>query len=503
VWSVDQIGSMDASALGLEEAVLVQGWLAAHLSDEACPEPYYRSTLTRGDCGAVSWIQSSDAPLLSPPPGAIPVQTGAFDAFVPEALATDGPRQGILAIAPRLEWDGCPAWPCLGWEVVAWLEPQPNVSAVANWPDPAPVPSDGWIELSSARTETAWSPDSAWLLVNEPTRLLLLDGATGAVARSYDAAAGAFGRQVAWVDNKHFVAIASPPGPVHDGLLPAELGRVDSDALTAIEVPVGYEDDDAFTRVIAGGKGAVAFDTTNFDRCPQRDGCWTFRVWTHDGLSREHQGMPVAWSPAGDRLLVIHPMERGGGQGAGFGGYSGWVEVLAWPGLDRFFADETTVFYWYDSSFDPSGRFIASDLVDQVRVDTATGEIHHFETGSDTFGWDASGDLVNATADGTVIAYGPSGQVSWTAPGAGHYVMSSGDGSTIVAQLNDPARAAPFGVFTMLRDGARTSFRLPEVFADSFVSTPSIAPDGRHMVIAASSYDASDARLWFRSLTSP
>jgi hypothetical protein len=109
--------------------------------------------------------------------------------------------------------------------------------------------------------------------------------------------------------------------------------------------------------------------------------------------------------------------------------------------------------------------------------------------------------LVTANADGDVIAIDTSDHRvdRWT--GAGHQVVGSADGATLVAMLNDSTRAPQaVGLFTIIRDGSTNRFALPPQSPDALLWDQAVSPDGRAFFVWVRHYTTTNAQLLFRRL---
>ncbi len=205
-------------------------------------------------------------------------------------------------------------------------------------PDPTgtPAPQEGWVQLASASDASAvWSPDAQFILASLSTpggppesqqvQLLTRDGV---VIRTHERLT-----DPVWLDPQSFVAYrldwqqdqsgewTPATGPNGERLGEALVGSVVSEQLLGWDIPLGS--------AISSGSGALAI--SRFDSGGRAE----TSVWTQlGGLTDWHAGAPLAWSPAGDRLALVH------GQPTGPPG-EGWLEVIAWPGLATLWSDES------------------------------------------------------------------------------------------------------------------------------------------------------------------
>lgn len=513
VWTPSSVLALERTSLALYQVMLVDGWLGESTIQVVCPPPDSESLLPSHFCGEQAWL-SDDASDTGP---VLTVQPDAYRQFAPNPTREPGdryvPQRGLMAVGVRLERDGCETSPCPAWHVLGWVTPHPDISSVIDSPAPTAVPDTGWIELApQAGVSASWSPDSDWLLVTGYTEILLVDGRSGEIVRTYERVAGMASRGAVWVDGERFLIVHQRPDDeeVHDGMAVAQIGRVDSDDLVDVEVPVGYGRGFGsglpYVAMVDGGAGAIAFLTTD-DRkrgCGP-DGCWTYRIWTSGGTSNERSGLPITWSPAGDRLAVIHKdrlrSDRQAGMGAGFRPYQGWLEVVSWPDLRTVFADRHIVVQ-ENSGFDPTGRLLASQMGDLRVVDTSAGTVNDLEVGAYWWDpvWDSAGNLMVANEDGDVTTFSPDGEEVSVFDGTAHRIVGSADGSVQLGYLWDPIRASPPGVFTEMRGVPTYQVGLPSFEPDTLLFEPSVAPDGHAFVIEVERYDTTSAQLLFHLL---
>lgn len=508
VWTPSSAAVMEKADLELDQVLLVDGWLGQSTIRVSCPPSDSDGLLPRHFCGERAWIAPArETGWDGDGEEVLGVQPNAYSEFAPNPRRDPGAdayvaRHGLMAVGVRLERDGCFDPPCPAWQVLGWVAAQPDIAAAVAQPGPTAVPETGWVQLTTSQTAVSarWSPDSRWLLVTTARELLLVDVQTGETVRRWDFDAGMFTRGAVWIDDHRFLAFSQPPEEtlVHDGLGPAVMGSVDRDALVSVEVPVGYEYEPPYIAALGGGDGAVAFETTRVGEgeCGP-NGCVTFRIWTPQWTSDERRGMPIAWSSAGDRLAVIHNDQprRGPGIGAGFGGYSGWLEVVSWPGLETVFADRQVIVH-QDSAFDPTGHWLASAIGPLRIVNLDTGRVSSIHSAASPPLWDSNGNLVATTVDGDVVTIDLNGRRVGRWVGAGHRIVGTADGATQVVFLHDPLRGAPPGFFTVIRDGAAYQFALPLQNPDAPFGEHSVSPDGKALYVRVSS----SGQLLFRHL---
>ena len=340
-----------------------------------------------------------------------------------------------------------------------------------------------------------WAPDGAHLMVidYDGGRAELL-GRDGSLVRTYDKAVFA-----AWIDSDRFLLLTYTNA--HSGeQASAVLASVSSRATVPEQVPFG----DA----LPNGKDAVAFVSSGCDI-----GCedWSYSVWTPEaGASARQSGEPVAWSADGQRLFVIHGKDDPGPPAGapGRGALVGWLEVVAWPGLD-------SIAQFHDQEFnddldlvDPSGRYMAflpsidkpSDL---DVLDTSDGRVTDLQTPYGPSAWSLH-DLVTAPTDisFTTTMTGPKGGdyatiiptrgtatertvdganvASWDSVGG--EITATPDGSTLV--FWDAAFSDSRSFITVIAHGLRTE--IEPIPLDGYVVGTihvSVAPDGQALVV--------------------
>lgn len=480
---------------------LVRGWLGGATADRPCPREF--RALPSNECGRRAWLAPDEGSAEH-----VPVQPGAYEAFAAEpAVADDGaeyaPRHGVMAVARRLAGDGCAAPPCPTWNVLAWLDPDFDVAAAVAAPLPAPVPSDGWIELRYRAGNVEWSPDGRWFLLQTDSAVALFDGTTAEPLRSIEFSSSTdVDADAAWLDSgRVVVANAQPQGvDLGDASANAFIASVSDAALTPVAVPVTSWFGESYASFVASGRGAVAFRTTNGsdESCEDREPCFRYRVWTPDGVSRERLGEPVAWSVDGSQLAVLrNDGRRDSGNGAGPGGTTGWLEIVSWPALEpvlsrRDLETEATI------RFSPDGsKLIAGSL---GVVDIATGRTWRLADFAWKSHWDATGNLVTTTDDGDVVVLDLDGSIVQSRAGLAHELVSTPDGRTQAGYRYDWHRAPPDGIFSVFRDGAVDRFAIPDFPAgsDSGYHTVWLAPGGHALVVATGNMSGIADRYLFR-----
>ena len=507
-WTVDLLRDVDPGSVGVDRLVLIPGWLAIHAAARpACDFDGWDGELPDLSCGSQAWLAPPELDLDDlPSDGLLPLAPDA--GTVAHALGK-GPGaagwlapEGVFALAPRL-WSGCPqSSECWQWQALGMLAPEGALAAIPPRPDSTPTPDDGWSVIAEGwREQVAFSPDGRWRLRWDERAADLVDQSDGATLRAYsvgdELGAGRL-QGVMWLDDERFLlTIARPwPDPTSSrsprSALGTLLGTVGREGLREVSIPRGRDSDGPDVPLgLANGRGAVAFvdtDTTT-DGC-RGSPCTTFTIWTPLGTSRQLDGVPVAWSRAGDRLAVVHDTERAGtgasrpGTGAGQPWALGWIEVLSWPGLETIYANRELLSEEVHTGFDPTGRYLAFMYGDGGIADLETGR-HVLVEGHwvNQPVWDAAGRLIVMRDGGTVAALDTAGveRQRWTA--VGDYIVGTLDGSTVAVNWWGDPPIGPVGAFTVLRDDRSFEVALPEDMLGTFVY-PSLTPDGSHLVVS-------------------
>lgn len=133
--------------------------------------------------------------------------------------------------------------------------------------------------------------------------------------------------------------------------------------------------------------GAVVFYTTDFD---YSNGCgfgcrvYNFSVWRDGAVTEPREGKPVAWSPDGAELFVLHDVRK---QKSGTGApapedFIGWLEILSFPDFQ-------------------SVRTLPDKLISITPVRGAAILRDH---GDVVGSWTDVGQLVAAAPDGSAVA---------------------------------------------------------------------------------------------------
>jgi hypothetical protein len=306
------------------------------------------------------------------------------------------------------------------------------------------------------------------------------------LVRIYDAS-NQFYANSTWTDATSFFVYSSvATGGQFSGT--AWLGSVASPDLVETDIPSYHAENGTEPRGLSNGHGAVAFQTGHAtDSSCDGFECPKFRVWTDGSLSDEHDGEPVAWSLAGDRLAVIRSDDAATTanlsndlRAAGVMFNAGWLEVLSYPSLKPIYSNGDLVVNDIDMEFSPSGQYLLVETQNQstnydvVNLDSQTLTPAPYDWPTNWYGNDeivtrVGRDLVAHGLDGTVIQ-------RWKNAGDGP-VAASPDGRLIVT--TDRFRTPKF--VDVIRDGQMSSFALPDVVGIDGVDLvmPTPANDGR------------------------
>ena len=220
-----------------------------------------------------------------------------------------------------------------------------------------------------------------------------------------------------------------------------------------------------------------------------------FVVW-HDGVqSDEHEGAPIAWDLAGDKLLVIHPTQPDFHDQP-----AGWMEVLSWPGLTTVYeGDHNDVLGGAD--FDPTGRYLSYGWgsSDASNASHQGIQILNLATGSRVviplldaprsrggYVWDSQSRLLSMSLDNlTLTTYLPDGtQVDQATFSQPTFLQASANGATLIRSEYQDDTDVPSDI-EIIRDGGSQPLTLP--FADA---GPRLSPDGSQLLVTG--YSASD-----------
>ena len=309
--------------------------------------------------------------------------------------------------------------------------PVPSVAVSAT---PA---STSWMRLADGTLSPLWSADSKYMLLYNAGAAppILLYTADGQHIGTYDS-----NIVPTWLGNDTFVAYSAAPWQStspHD--IPAILVNASDGSSRQTTFPC--------CNAVGNGRGAAA---VYWD--PSRPGmpCQEFSVWSNGTLTAPKSGFPdyydSAWSPAGDKLVVVHPNDDCSLPNVGAFG-----DVVTWPGLATIFSGHGEAFA--GGKFDPSGAHLAGSTplepaqpkhVNDIDIASlATGAIAKIPIQGYQFSlaWnDASQLIVSDIAAGTIATYATDGsQVGATRSQPFTAVYGSEDGSTSLFNRYDDA----------------------------------------------------------------
>ncbi len=354
---------------------------------------------------------------------------------------------------------------------------------------PSATPVAGWLALAQAPDAgAAWSVDAQHLLVwlgtpgapPESFSVRVIDR-SGTLVQSHEAVT-----EPVWLDERRFIAYRldwqqdeagdwfAQTGPNGERLGSALIGEIGSAQLTEA---AGLPLDPA----ISNGRGALAL--TGF----ASGGDAEFAVWADGELTAWRPGYPSTWSAPGDRLAVIHARDSGPAA-------EGWLEVVAWPGLDNVWSSDEQVRIG-SAAFDPTGGLVAFpefaerptpprqvpefDLTVRI-ADLGSGELGGFtalENGS--FAWLAGDRMVVVGFDSSrATVYDLAGSVLATEDVAGPNVVSAANGAVLLfydGELDEPP-------MQVMRADSFAVLESPGTLAGP---PPAMAPDGSAIVVVA------------------
>jgi dipeptidyl aminopeptidase/acylaminoacyl peptidase len=330
----------------------------------------------------------------------------------------------------------------------------PTPTASPSLTAPPPPTAGLWkVLVASDSAGAAWSPDGRWLLVWDQVtngtpadRHVSLDDPQGNLIRAFQ------GENPVWLDPRSFVI-------TRDGR--SYLGTVDATTFTPVSPTF-------MGNVYSNGHGALAFDTSaTFDASAR------FVVWRQAGASAPRPGVAVAWSRDGTKLAVWHWTS-----GTGPESYSGWLEVLSWPGLRQLAAvhDRPSGPFLHQTLFDPSGRYVAFLCGKVCVLDLTAGQttVANPSMPSDFIAWSQAGLVIPSLADGSVAIYDVRGVRQRLEPNLGDSASASADGSTVALSFNSDQRP-----IVLLGPIGQRSIAVPgPVQAD-----PQLSPDGSGLVV--------------------
>lgn len=187
-------------------------------------------------------------------------------------------------------------------------------SATSRSPSPTPPPTPAVGALMrlvgpGLPAAAAWSPTgTSFAIVDAPrngSAIVRLYASNGRELRSLD------GWDLAWTDPRHFLVRRSA------GVGEIVAGSLDNADLASVR--------GSFAGLLTNGHGAAALELPGTDPVQAQ-----FLVWRSGTLGTPRAGQPVAWSPDGSLLAVVHVTSSAGSTG---GEDVGWLEVLRGPDL--------------------------------------------------------------------------------------------------------------------------------------------------------------------------
>jgi dipeptidyl aminopeptidase/acylaminoacyl peptidase len=222
----------------------------------------------------------------------------------------------------------------------------------------------------------------------------------------------------------------------------------------------------------------------------------TFVVWQDGHASPEHDGDPLGWDAAGDKLVVIHSLQPVDIDP--FFDPRGWLEVLSWPGLQTLYANKSKDDIG-DAAFDPSGSYVDYSSVTQDAsgvwrehvdlINLSTGSVATISIAGDATGvvggyvWNAQSQIVTySDAAPFVSTYDAAGnRVSEQKVAPKINFQASADGSTLVGFGVDLNTGYSTGAIAY-RDGSSAPLQPP-----GDLRSFSVSPDGKHILISVGS----------------
>jgi hypothetical protein len=285
--------------------------------------------------------------------------------------------------------------------------------------------SPNWVRITTTGgVSPHWSPDGSYLLLEEQdVTALVLVAADGRQIGSYDGYI-----EPTWLTDDTFVAYnasSMPSGPQKQVTAQAMLGNATDGTSSVIDFPccdpVGN----------GHGSAAVSWSLPYLHGVPQPQ----FSVWSDGVVTDPQAGLPIAWSPNGDKLVVAHPVTQQTIT-------DGWMEVVRWPGLESIFEGDRSSETGLKTPFDRTGNYVAHAGV-IGSGDNAVGsvDVSNLDTGVVTqiptlgnhmsFAWDANGYVLVSDFNG-LTAYTPDGASVVNTPFSGTIVSGAADGSTVL-----------------------------------------------------------------------
>ena len=355
--------------------------------------------------------------------------------------------------------------------------PTPTASvAIAPSPSPAtasPVPSPLPVFFHGAVMSARWSPDSSKVaIITGPggaTFVVHVLSIGGAVLDEFEAS------DFAWTGPDSYVALAAG----------AFSGQVGSPAHHAIA--------GKFLWLLAGPSGqvAAALDEKNANQ---------YRVWTANGFGPVRDGVPIAFSPDGSMLAVVHWPGS-----CCAGGAPDATKAPGPPTLDvtrvsdgRSLAKNDNVIYAYSAylAFSPNGKYIAFEEYGSTGLDDGVGVIEIAtkklwilapSKGSENIiGLGIWADDDHLILDGGPLAPLPAGlPVEASVEPNADQMFRSANGRMATVDTDAPA-------LSITKDGATATVNLPSAAAGVFWSpdgTMLLVPTGSDTTVSPYTYD--------------
>ena len=243
-------------------------------------------------------------------------------------------------------------------------------------------------------TSDAWAPDGASFALDEQASgsgqaVVHVFARSGAPLRQID------GWDLVWTGARTFLVSRAPSG----GSVVS--GSLDSGALSSVA-------DATFAGLVASGHLAAALGLPWTDSTQAR-----FVVWQAGAVGPPQPGIPLAWSPDGSRLAVVHVTQHGQSTG---GEDAGWLEVLRVPSLASVAAIHAPPIGVRGAPiFDASGTHLAWPWADAsgagvAILDLASGHVVTLNLGGvESLAWDGTRLLAAEWQRGQIGAFDSAG----------------------------------------------------------------------------------------------
>jgi hypothetical protein len=310
----------------------------------------------------------------------------------------------------------------------------------------------------------AWAPDGAHFFNGQEPTPIEVRNASGSLLTSY----AQFDRAY-WLDPSHLLGYRDTVGDPETAV--ASIADLKGSVVAAPEA-LNTTDGDG----LPNGFGAVAVARKDASASVAT---YTFSVWSSGGVSAPHDGYPMAWSADGTKLAVVHFIKWG------MKDFSGSLEVVSWPGLDRLYAGPRASFDEYSIEFDPSDQFVSlADYSNDSRSLDSSTRVVSIGSGATadipctipcTTFWNDHQQLSFDTR-GQLETYDTLGKLVDERLVGGFLANASPDGST-VAFISDS-----IGSIVIERNGSVIS---QSQFGAGGISQPWFSPDGRSLLLYA------------------